>query len=890
MFQPSDKFYTNIQLNSVIFEAQGVVVHEVLDIEKRKKFVLIERSTSDENEYADLQKDICAFDKSESPYIIKIHRYTYDLVIPEQKICQNNGNNLGGKQNIFQKSGNSVMGSSGILGMEINSKKIYKLSFLTDYFTTNLKLWIEKKRDEIDKHNSQFKMNSLYSKGNIRKGLPQYEFCSLFHQMVEGINHVYQREIKRSTSSTLKEYVCKVDIMPENFVINESVDLENKIKFIPMHFLSVYNKNYKKRYASLLDHQKNYIIKRRQTLELQNGYIQGFTSPKNSTKSNQNSAISSKSKTFSHILESDFATSTKSSAQIPCLTNIIQQAQAEDTETKYMRMLFDLGLRLGSLYIGADNFTEPNQPLSPFSRQVLVDICKQYKNLSKILVQMIDPSLINSNYTPSSSYRRPSMQKICTDLKKINDQEFQYDENNFSGHKISDDLMKEDETSDDDSKNVSSSKSNFRSLLQITKQNSINTNSVGSLSTIPLSNELIEQNNNNLFKQKSLNSQSLIKHRSSIKRRSTKLQEKHLSDLQLSPKSQTSCQIEIYDIEYAYEKKPKKYKGLAFVTPYTNILNIIHVNEKKNAYIEKVEMILPERVVIPHEHSIIVTPGVGEFKIFILGGEDSIQVLQYDSNKDGKLVKKSNMIASIERRQFGICTIERDSQILVATGIRDEQLTNQCEIYDLNSNCWTKISNVNVPVVGSSLCLFNKSSVYKFGGVDANGKIPKIIERYDIYQDIWKCIQYDIDPHVTQNINFAKNMLSFQINHNQIVIFSGELNTHNNYPNDGSAKYKHIRHPFYSLMPSSSSPPPPYLNKKIFFCHIDKLGHHELFGIDQYGSIPDNAGYILPGQICLSESDVIFFQKQLYRQDTGRLMGFSVEKQVKDIRGSDIRF
>lgn len=54
MFQPSDKFYTNIQLNSVIFEGQGVVVHEVVDLEKRKKFVLIERSTSDENEYAEL--------------------------------------------------------------------------------------------------------------------------------------------------------------------------------------------------------------------------------------------------------------------------------------------------------------------------------------------------------------------------------------------------------------------------------------------------------------------------------------------------------------------------------------------------------------------------------------------------------------------------------------------------------------------------------------------------------------------------------------------------------------------------------------------------------------------------------------------------------------------
>lgn len=60
-------------------------MHEVVDVEKRKKFVLIERSTSEENEYADLQKDICAFEKLESPFLLKIHKYTYDLVIPESK-------------------------------------------------------------------------------------------------------------------------------------------------------------------------------------------------------------------------------------------------------------------------------------------------------------------------------------------------------------------------------------------------------------------------------------------------------------------------------------------------------------------------------------------------------------------------------------------------------------------------------------------------------------------------------------------------------------------------------------------------------------------------------------------------------------------------------------
>jgi len=61
-------------------------------------------------------------------------------------------------------------------------------------------------------------------------------------------------------------------------------------------------------------------------------------------------------------------------------------------------------------------------------------------------------------------------------------------------------------------------------------------------------------------------------------------------------------------------------------------------------------------------------------------------------------------------------------------------------MFDLVQNEWYKISNVNYPTANSTLCAFNKHFVYKFGGIDHNGKICCQIERYDVHLDIWNPI------------------------------------------------------------------------------------------------------------------------------------------------------
>lgn len=117
MFEPHDKFFNKIQLNGTIYESEGVVVSEVMETSLRRRFALIERSTTDENEYSQLQREIIAFDKINSPFVLKIHRYTYDLLLSEDTSC-----NL----HDFKKKNPSA------------DKKIYKVIMLVDYFTTNL--------------------------------------------------------------------------------------------------------------------------------------------------------------------------------------------------------------------------------------------------------------------------------------------------------------------------------------------------------------------------------------------------------------------------------------------------------------------------------------------------------------------------------------------------------------------------------------------------------------------------------------------------------------------------------------------------------------------------------------------------------------------------------
>jgi len=69
-------------------------------------------------------------------------------------------------------------------------------------------------------------------------------------------------------------------------------------------------------------------------------------------------------------------------------------------------------------------------------------------------------------------------------------------------------------------------------------------------------------------------------------------------------------------------------------------------------------------------------PGPGEFKLLIVGGRDSKSCYEYHNIYEGTLLQKKNMLANFERHSFGFCSIEKDSKLLVASGIKDGMISS----------------------------------------------------------------------------------------------------------------------------------------------------------------------------------------------------------------------
>lgn len=67
-------------------------------------------------------------------------------------------------------------------------------------------------------------------------------------------------------------------------------------------------------------------------------------------------------------------------------------------------------------------------------------------------------------------------------------------------------------------------------------------------------------------------------------------------------------------------------------------------------------------------------------------------------------------------------------------------ITKRCERFNIEENKWEVISNLNYAATSLSLCTFNRSHLFKFGGIGEgyhNHSLSPYIERYDIKADIW---------------------------------------------------------------------------------------------------------------------------------------------------------
>jgi len=174
--------------------------------------------------------------------------------------------------------------------------------------------------------------------------------------------------------------------------------------------------------------------------------------------------------------------------------------------------------------------------------------------------------------------------------------------------------------------------------------------------------------------------------------------------------------------------------------------------------------------IIPVEHRTIAVKIKDKTLIFLLGGKNTNNVYSY--NPDTKeLEQKDNMISNLERRSFGIAAL--NNMIYVAGGYLDNEITKSSECYDVLTNLWSKVAQMNEAITDLSICSFGNNALFKFGGQLQTLTLCQTIEKYDIRKDRWFVIKYSVDKSLNEGFTLLRNSLTMQINEHEIIIMGG---------------------------------------------------------------------------------------------------------------------
>lgn len=80
--------------------------------------------------------------------------------------------------------------------------------------------------------------------------------------------------------------------------------------------------------------------------------------------------------------------------------------------------------------------------------------------------------------------------------------------------------------------------------------------------------------------------------------------------------------------------------------------------------------------------------------------------------------------------------------IFVIGGKRDGMPSADCERYDIATNKWKSIANLNYAAYAASACAFNSTSIFKFGGIGpGKQQNNNYIEKYDATLNTWEVIK-----------------------------------------------------------------------------------------------------------------------------------------------------
>ncbi|KAL4450522.1 hypothetical protein ABPG74_019420 [Tetrahymena malaccensis] len=174
---------------------------------------------------------------------------------------------------------------------------------------------------------------------------------------------------------------------------------------------------------------------------------------------------------------------------------------------------------------------------------------------------------------------------------------------------------------------------------------------------------------------------------------------------------------------------------------------------------------------IPMFHRSIITPNG---KVFLVGGIDvlhknkSINSTYFLDMNRNTLELCSNM--NYERNSHSL-VVAQDS-IFVVGGLNnnDEDIYLQsCERFDIESQKWIQIADLQEGVSGTSLCNFHDKYIFRYGGKTYLNNMTNTIERYNIQEDFWEYIPFQFTEAIP---SFAG---SVQINDNEMLILGGQI-------------------------------------------------------------------------------------------------------------------
>ncbi|KAL4453697.1 hypothetical protein ABPG74_009593 [Tetrahymena malaccensis] len=689
---PLDKFCENLETRNLIWISSDGKrsATEMFHQKILKQYTQIEKMSSSENEYLDALKNINKYMhiNHQPESLLRLHMFSSDLIV------------------------------------STSHQKQYKLLFLVDYFNTDLKAYLEKRKEE----KNYFSLRDLFN-------------C--YNQIAESV--LVSFEIKEQEKSV---EISRVNI--NNFVLNVIYQgIFPTLKFIHIPFLAIKDDEQLTTQEYMRQQQQqqkvmNHLSKFKQTHTKQ--YSLSPQHSYNGSNANGNQNFGNYSQSINNSLNGSNINSTNTSipsnssqfsSKRGSLLNSLHQVSSSHTPVHARNHIGSQ--RTGYHQNKASNEDEKStmsqqqqRNASPSNKEYSAkEKCQQLEqqlvlDMGEIFVRIANLSV---EQWENDEQIQDQIQKQQPSKLKKGIRQIQIKYSQQLGNLIQS-MMSPNQ-------NERPPLSKIQSILcSIEKEASLNQLDLQSQKHVkfePKVEPVVQNNTQNVLKKININDVNNFQEKNKL--------------ISLSPVDQKSLVlIDLNDTKHIYLEKIELENDINSIEDYTNpegckCTNILYENQ---------------------------------YQIFIMGGNKSLNTHKY-MRYSNSLVECAKMLGKTSRHSFGICSIYTD--IYVIGGCDGEIITNQCERYDTRTNSWKRLSPLLTPVKNASVCVFNNQLIFKFGGILYDKSLCQTIEKYDTTTDTWTPVKYQIEPQARENFQILINCLPVQINEMQIIVFGGDRGT-----------------------------------------------------------------------------------------------------------------